>query len=195
MLETETEVLIFFALPGVDPESVDAVIEGGTLLVSGKRVLPEELRTALIHQLELPQGQFARRVLASPEPLQLGEKAGDQRLLAHQPSKIGLSQGRAHGKSKYRPRAGSGGAGQRNHRLQRRRLEHPFDPARAGDRAVSRRSVPDLHRASGFDRRCPESNARGAPDRHSHAARRRGLRSPRAPTCIASAPSPISCAT
>ncbi len=62
VLETETEVLIFFALPGVDPESVDAVIEGGTLSVSGRRVLPEELRTALIHQLELPQGRFARRV-------------------------------------------------------------------------------------------------------------------------------------
>ncbi len=62
VLETETEVLIFCALPGVDPEHVDAVIEGGTLLVTGKRVLPEELRTAHIHQLELPQGRFARRI-------------------------------------------------------------------------------------------------------------------------------------
>jgi HSP20 family protein len=62
VLETETEVLIFFALPGVDPESVNAVIEGGALIVSGRRVLPEELRTALIHQLELPQGRFERRV-------------------------------------------------------------------------------------------------------------------------------------
>ena len=63
VLETETEVLIFCALPGVDPESVDAVIEGGTLMVSGKRVLPDELRTALIHQLELPQGRFAEEPL------------------------------------------------------------------------------------------------------------------------------------
>ena len=66
VLETETEVLIFCALPGVDPENVDAVIEGGTLLVSGKRVLPEELRTATIHQLELPQGTFARRIPLPP---------------------------------------------------------------------------------------------------------------------------------
>ena len=66
VLETETEVLIFCALPGVDPESVDAVIEGGALVVSGRRVLPEELRTALIHQLELPQGRFARRVPLPP---------------------------------------------------------------------------------------------------------------------------------
>jgi HSP20 family molecular chaperone IbpA len=66
VLETETELLIFFALPGVDPESVDAVIDGGVLFVSGRRVLPEELRTALIHQLELPQGLFARRVPLPP---------------------------------------------------------------------------------------------------------------------------------
>ena len=66
VLETETEVLIFFALPGVDPDSVDAVIDGGTLLVSGKRLLPEELRTAMIHQLELPQGRFARRISLPP---------------------------------------------------------------------------------------------------------------------------------
>jgi HSP20 family molecular chaperone IbpA len=66
VLETDTEVLIFFALPGVDPESVEAVIDNGVLLVSGRRVLPDELRTALIHQLELPQGRFARRVPLPP---------------------------------------------------------------------------------------------------------------------------------
>ncbi len=66
VLETEAEVLIFFALPGVDPENVEAIIEGGTLKVSGRRVLPEELRTALIHQLELPQGRFERRVALPP---------------------------------------------------------------------------------------------------------------------------------
>lgn len=62
VLETETEVLIFCALPGVDPNSVDAAIEGSALVVSGKRDLPEELRTAQIHQLELPHGRFARRI-------------------------------------------------------------------------------------------------------------------------------------
>jgi HSP20 family protein len=66
VLETETEVLIFFALPGVDPESVEAVIEGSVLAVAGRRVLPDELRTALIHQLELPQGRFIRRVQLPP---------------------------------------------------------------------------------------------------------------------------------
>lgn len=66
MLETETEVLVFFALPGVDPANVYAAIEGGTLVVSGQRTLPEELRTALIHRLELPQGHFERRMPLPP---------------------------------------------------------------------------------------------------------------------------------
>ena len=66
LLETESEVLIFFALPGVAPEAVEVVIEDNCLVVSGKRVLPEELRTALIHRLELPQGRFERRVVLPP---------------------------------------------------------------------------------------------------------------------------------
>jgi HSP20 family protein len=66
VFETETEVLILFALPGVDPDSVDAAIDNGVLFVTGKRVLPEGLRTALIHQLELPHGRFARRVALPP---------------------------------------------------------------------------------------------------------------------------------
>ena len=95
VLETETEVLIFCALPGVDPESVDAVIEGGALLVSGKRVLPEELRTALIHQLELPQGRFARRIPLPPSCYDTVKRQATQRLPAYKPPKIRLSRGTA----------------------------------------------------------------------------------------------------
>jgi HSP20 family protein len=38
------------------------VIEDGALVVSGRRVLPPELRNAVIHRLELPQGRFERRI-------------------------------------------------------------------------------------------------------------------------------------
>jgi HSP20 family protein len=62
VLETDREVLIFVALPGVDPDEVEAVIENGTLVISGHRVLPVELRNARIHRLELPQGRFERRI-------------------------------------------------------------------------------------------------------------------------------------
>jgi HSP20 family protein len=67
VLETDREVLILIALPGVDPDEVEAVIDQGALVVSGRRVLPAELRNARIHRLELPQGRFERRI-----PLPLG---------------------------------------------------------------------------------------------------------------------------
>jgi HSP20 family protein len=63
VLETDEEVLIFVALPGVDPEAVEAVIDNGTLVISGNRVLPAELRNARIHRIELPQGRFERRIV------------------------------------------------------------------------------------------------------------------------------------
>jgi HSP20 family protein len=62
MLETEREVLVLIALPGVNPQQVEAVLDGNDLVVVGARVLPIELRTAIIHRLELPQGRFERRV-------------------------------------------------------------------------------------------------------------------------------------
>lgn len=62
MLETEDKVLILAALPGVDAAQVHAVIQDGVLVITGERVLPDELRTAVIHRLELPQGWFERRV-------------------------------------------------------------------------------------------------------------------------------------
>jgi HSP20 family molecular chaperone IbpA len=63
MLETDDAVLVLVALPGVDLDKTEAVIEeGGVLVVSGVRILPPELRTAKIHRLELPQGRFERRL-------------------------------------------------------------------------------------------------------------------------------------
>lgn len=62
MIETERDVLVLVALPGVDPDRVEAAIDGKDLVVAGSRVLPAELRTAVIHRLELPQGRFERRV-------------------------------------------------------------------------------------------------------------------------------------
>lgn len=62
VLETDREVLILIALPGVDPDEVVAVIDQGILIVSGHRVLPAELRDARILRLELPQGRFERRI-------------------------------------------------------------------------------------------------------------------------------------
>ena len=66
VLETESDVLVLVALPGVDQDEVQAAIEDGDLIIVGHRVLPGELRTAVIHRLELPQGRFERRVPLPP---------------------------------------------------------------------------------------------------------------------------------
>lgn len=62
VLETECEVLVFAVLPGVRAESVEVAADAGELIFAGIRTLPAELRTAVIHRLELPQGRFERRV-------------------------------------------------------------------------------------------------------------------------------------
>ena len=62
ILETENELLVIVALPGVDAEQIEAAVVDGDLVIAGTRVLPRELQTAVIHRLELPQGRFERRV-------------------------------------------------------------------------------------------------------------------------------------
>ena len=67
ILETDDQVLVLVALPGVDAEQAEAVIEDdGHLVIGGTRVLPPALRTATIHRLELPQGRFHRRLPLPP---------------------------------------------------------------------------------------------------------------------------------
>jgi HSP20 family protein len=78
VLELEREVLILVALPGVNPDQVETVIEDGTLVIAGRRVLPPELQKAVIHRLEFPQGRFERRV-----PLPPGRYAAVRRSAAH----------------------------------------------------------------------------------------------------------------
>ncbi|MGH6958309.1 MAG: Hsp20/alpha crystallin family protein [Caulobacteraceae bacterium] len=87
VLETEREVLVLAALPGVDVAKVEAAIEGGVLVIEGRRVLPPELRSAKIHRMELPQGRFERRV-----PLPAGRYETVTRSEAHGCLLISLSK-------------------------------------------------------------------------------------------------------
>ncbi|MBM3648830.1 MAG: Hsp20/alpha crystallin family protein [Alphaproteobacteria bacterium] len=66
VLETHDAVLILVALPGVDVEKVEVVLHNGGLSIAGERLPPEELATATIHRLELPQGRFERHVALPP---------------------------------------------------------------------------------------------------------------------------------
>jgi HSP20 family protein len=62
IFETDAEVLVSVALPGVREDEVEATIEGAALVVRGRRGFPPHLRAAFIHRLELPRGAFERRV-------------------------------------------------------------------------------------------------------------------------------------
>lgn len=75
VLETEREVLVFTALPGVAPDKAEAGIDNCCLVISGVRTLPAELRTAVIHRLELPQGRFERRIPLPPGQYDLARRA------------------------------------------------------------------------------------------------------------------------
>ena len=87
VLETEHEVLVLAALPGVDPSQVEAAIENGVLVIAGQRILPRELHAAIIHRLELPRGHFERRI-----PLPAGRYDGVKRAEANGCLVISLSK-------------------------------------------------------------------------------------------------------
>jgi HSP20 family molecular chaperone IbpA len=74
VLETEQRLWIIAALPGVPPEAVHVTIEGETLIVAGTRPLPSRGRNANILRLEIPYGNFERRIALKSARLRLAEQ-------------------------------------------------------------------------------------------------------------------------
>ena len=66
LLESEEELWIYVALPGVDKEQLEVAVEQGTLIVSGERLMPGQGRGTVIHRLEIPYGRFERRIELPP---------------------------------------------------------------------------------------------------------------------------------
>ena len=62
VFETERELCIIAALPGVAPEAVRVELDGEMLLIAGTRPLPSAGRNANILRLEIPYGRFERRI-------------------------------------------------------------------------------------------------------------------------------------
>lgn len=62
MFETDCDVWVVVALPGVTPERVRVAITADTLCVEGVRTLPSELREATLHRMEIPYGRFERQI-------------------------------------------------------------------------------------------------------------------------------------
>jgi HSP20 family molecular chaperone IbpA len=62
VVETESEIWVTVALPGVGATDVNVLLEGNTIIIAGRRSLPIEARTGTIHRLEIPNGRFERRI-------------------------------------------------------------------------------------------------------------------------------------
>jgi HSP20 family molecular chaperone IbpA len=71
MLESEREVLIIAALPGVRREALDVYVDTDVLVVRGQRQMPSIGRGTVVRRLELPYGRFERRIALSGAPFRL----------------------------------------------------------------------------------------------------------------------------
>ena len=66
LLESEEELWICVALPGVAQGAARGGGRAGTLIVSGERLMPGRGRGTVIHRLEIPYGRFERRIELPP---------------------------------------------------------------------------------------------------------------------------------
>lgn len=71
IFETDEELRIVAALPGVEARYLEVTIDSGELVIAAERPLPASSRPALIHRLEIPYGRLERRIELPQIPLQL----------------------------------------------------------------------------------------------------------------------------
>ena len=64
--ETERELFIQIALPGVEAGRMRVSVEAGVLVVQGERGLPMVPDPAVIRRMELPYGRFERQIALAP---------------------------------------------------------------------------------------------------------------------------------
>lgn len=61
VFESDRVLMVLVALPGVSPEGLEVVVDGGALYVIGERPMPVSAG-AVIRRLEIPYGYFERRI-------------------------------------------------------------------------------------------------------------------------------------
>jgi len=62
LYESGDELRLLVALPGVAAQQLEVVLAQDSIVVRGERSLPANSRRAAIHRLEIPYGQFERRI-------------------------------------------------------------------------------------------------------------------------------------
>ena len=71
--ETESEILITIALPGVDRNALRLTVDTGRVLVVGFRRPSAIPRGSRVHRLEIPYGKFERQITFPATRLHLGQ--------------------------------------------------------------------------------------------------------------------------
>ena len=71
IFESDREVRIMAALPGVDPADIEVHLDANELVIAGIHRAPAIARDAVIHRLEIPYGRFERRIPLSAARLEL----------------------------------------------------------------------------------------------------------------------------
>jgi HSP20 family molecular chaperone IbpA len=74
VFETERQLRIIVALPGVAPEAVQVRTDGGFLTILASRPLPGRGENANIVRLEIPYGSFERRIALQLNRMRLAER-------------------------------------------------------------------------------------------------------------------------
>jgi HSP20 family protein len=74
VFETADALTVLIALPGVALDSITVTLNAGTLVVRGERPLPPELQQARILRMEIPYGNFERRIELPPQPFAISAR-------------------------------------------------------------------------------------------------------------------------
>ena len=95
--ETESEILITIALPGVDRNALKVTVDTGRVLVVGFRRPNAIPRGSRVHRLEIPYGKFERQITFPATRLHLRQSGFTDGCLILKFSKQPLMEGRIHG--------------------------------------------------------------------------------------------------
>jgi HSP20 family protein len=92
--ETDSEIAITVALPGVEPDTVQVTVDADVLTVAAFRRPIAMARGSLVHRLEIPYGKFERRIAFPAIPLGRGQSEFSNGCLVLRFSKQPLIKGR-----------------------------------------------------------------------------------------------------
>lgn len=74
IFETEWELVMIVALPGVAAEHLSISMDGAAVVIRGQRTIPALRETTVIRRLEIPYGQFERRIELPAAQFQAGQR-------------------------------------------------------------------------------------------------------------------------